>query len=107
MPPRRVEIDRLLNLDTVCERLGGIGRSTLYALAAEGHLPLCKLGSRLTRVREADLAAFIARIPEGRSASPNPRATTRRTGTETKTAASDTTRPRRIEETSRGLDPST
>lgn len=77
MPADPVKIDRLLDLDAVCERLGGIARSTLYALADRGSLPLVKLGSRLTRVRESDLQAFIAGIPEGRSSSPNPRAARR------------------------------
>jgi excisionase family DNA binding protein len=74
MPRDAVKVDRLLDLDAACERLGGIARSTLYALVAENSFPLCKLGPRLSRVRESDLEAFIARIPEGRSPSPNPRA---------------------------------
>jgi excisionase family DNA binding protein len=53
--------ERLLNVREVRARLGGISRSRFYTLAHEADLPLVKLG-RLTRVREADLAAYLASL---------------------------------------------
>ena len=57
---------RLLSVAEVRARLGGISRSRFYTWASETDLPIVKLG-RLTRVREADLAAYLA------SLSPRPR----------------------------------
>jgi excisionase family DNA binding protein len=52
---------RLLSVAEVRARLGGISRARFYTLVREIDLPLIKLG-RLTRVREADLAAYLATL---------------------------------------------
>jgi predicted DNA-binding transcriptional regulator AlpA len=57
------EDERLLTIAEVRQRLGGISHSRFYTLARELDLPLYKLG-RLTRVRQRDLAAAVARLPK-------------------------------------------
>jgi excisionase family DNA binding protein len=44
-------------------RFLGIGRSTLYVIIKEGHLPVRKLGRR-TLVMRADLERFVATLPQ-------------------------------------------
>ncbi len=63
---------RLLTNDAAWERPRGISQSTVYNPANSGHMPLIKLG-RLTSLGEADLAAFVAAVPEGQSAALNRR----------------------------------
>jgi excisionase family DNA binding protein len=43
-------------------RLLGIGRSTLYCIIKDGHLPVRKLGKR-TLILRVDLERFIAALP--------------------------------------------
>jgi hypothetical protein len=70
---RTANEERLLSVSEARWRLGGIGTTTFYRLARDLHLPLYRLGGKLTRVRERDLAALVATLPEGPLPSPNPR----------------------------------
>jgi excisionase family DNA binding protein len=57
-------MDRLLTVPQVCERLNH-GRTRVYQLLASGRLPSVIVGPRARRVRESDLAAFIAGLDDG------------------------------------------
>ncbi len=61
--------DRLLTIPQVQDRLGK-GRADVYALLNTGMLPSVLLGPRSRRVRESDLDAFIASLPDQRPAAP-------------------------------------
>jgi excisionase family DNA binding protein len=43
-------------------RMLGVGRSTLYGLIRQGHLPIRKLGKR-TLILKTELEAFINALP--------------------------------------------
>ena len=55
---------KLVSVDDARLILGGIGRTKLYGLLAQGELSAVKLGRR-TLFREAELAAYAACLPEG------------------------------------------
>lgn len=63
-------MDRLLRIPEVCERLNH-GRTRTYELIREGRLPSVVVGPRARRVRESDLARFIASLSDGKLARPN------------------------------------
>jgi excisionase family DNA binding protein len=48
------------------QRLGGVGRTTIYGLIASGQLEARKLGSR-TLITAASIEALLARLPQSRS----------------------------------------
>jgi excisionase family DNA binding protein len=53
--------ESLVSVDEAARRLGGISRTTLYKLAADGKLRLARVpGVRRTSVVESTLAALIA-----------------------------------------------
>jgi excisionase family DNA binding protein len=62
-------MDRLLRIPEVCERLNH-GRTRVYELLASGRLPSVVVGPRARRVRESDLAAFIASLDDGTAGQP-------------------------------------
>jgi excisionase family DNA binding protein len=49
-------------IEGACQRLGNIGRTTIYGLIAAGRLEAVKLGSR-TLVTAASINALIANLP--------------------------------------------
>jgi excisionase family DNA binding protein len=49
-------------VDAACQRLGNIGRTTIYGLIAEGRLEALKLGSR-TLITTASIEALLADLP--------------------------------------------
>jgi excisionase family DNA binding protein len=61
--------DRLLTVLEVQDRLGK-GRADVYALLKSGELPSVLLGPRSRRIRESDLDAFIAGLPNERPGEP-------------------------------------
>lgn len=58
--------DALLRVSTVARRLD-YARSTVYDLINAGRLPAVRVGNTI-RVRESDLAEFIAALPQAVSA---------------------------------------
>jgi excisionase family DNA binding protein len=61
--------DRLLTVPQVQDHLRK-GRGDVYALLKSGELPSILLGPRSRRIRESDLDAFIAALPNGRPGEP-------------------------------------
>jgi excisionase family DNA binding protein len=61
--------DRLLRIPEVQERLQK-GRADVYALLKSGALPSVLLGPRSRRVRQSDLDAYIAGLPDERPGEP-------------------------------------
>jgi excisionase family DNA binding protein len=61
--------DRLLRIPEVQERLQK-GRADVYALLKSGALPSVLLGPRSRRIRESDLDAYIAGLPNDRPGEP-------------------------------------
>jgi excisionase family DNA binding protein len=57
-------MDRLYTIPEVGERLRH-GRTRVYELIREGRLPSVIISPRARRVRESDLAAFIASLDDG------------------------------------------
>jgi excisionase family DNA binding protein len=57
--------DRLLTVPQVQDCLRK-GRGDVYALLKSGELPSVLLGPKSRRIRESDLAAFIAGLPNQR-----------------------------------------
>jgi predicted DNA-binding transcriptional regulator AlpA len=60
LPPEMVPRRRLLAIDEARRELGGISRTTFYALANNGHLTTLKIGRR-TFVAASELDALIER----------------------------------------------
>jgi excisionase family DNA binding protein len=56
-------MDGLLTISETCQRLGW-SRTWVYRLIRSGRLPSVLLGPRSRRVRESDLAAFIASLSD-------------------------------------------
>jgi excisionase family DNA binding protein len=61
--------DRLLTVLEVQDRLRK-GRGDVYALLKSGELPSVLIGPRSRRIRESDLDAFIAGLPNERPGEP-------------------------------------
>lgn len=53
--------DALLTLKTASST-AGLSQATLYRMAAAGRLKMVKIGARCTRIRAADLRAFMASL---------------------------------------------
>lgn len=52
---------RLLDVDQVRDRLGGISRTVVYDLMKQGHIKRVKIG-RSTRIDEASVNNYVARL---------------------------------------------
>jgi hypothetical protein len=55
---------KLISINEGRAMLGGLGRTRIYELIAIGDLPVVKVGRRTFFV-EADLIAFVERLPRG------------------------------------------
>lgn len=58
---------KLYDVDETCAFLN-CSRSLFFRLVREGHLPVVKIGGRLTRVRHLDLVAYLDRAAAGHPA---------------------------------------
>lgn len=54
-----IQMERIYSIDQVCEKLGGISRSTVETWLSAGRLKRTKIGRR-TMVSESELCRFVA-----------------------------------------------